>query len=247
MRVLRQILESEARNRCISPTNAMNTIPIRPLLTLKLATLAALAFSMLFLSGCRWVGVKGNGDVITENRVVPNFSKVEADGAFTINWTNGPAKLTITTDQNLLEYIRTSVADDKLHIDWIKPLNGTRGIKVDIASSSLSRTTLNGAVRLVASNLSGPEFYLEANGASRIALNGNVNAMSGEMNGASRLDAESLVTRAMELSISGAGRADVNVSEALKVEISGAGKVTYSGDPKVSKEISGAGSVKKRD
>jgi len=225
----------------------MNTIPVRPLLTLKLATLASLALVMLLLSGCRWVGVKGDGDIMTENRSVPNFSQVEADGAFTINWTTGPAKLTITTDRNLLEYVRTSVADDKLQIDWIKPLKGTRGIKIDIASPSLSRTTLNGAVRLVASNLSGPEFYLEANGASRIALNGNVNAMSGEMNGASRLDAESLVTRAMELSISGAGRADVSVSEALKVEISGAGKVTYAGDPKVSKQISGAGSVKKRD
>ena len=58
---------------------------------------------------------------------------------------------------------------------------------------------------------------------------------------------ESLVTRALELSISGAGRADVNATEVLKVTISGAGKVTYSGNPSISKEISGAGSVKKRD
>jgi type IV pilus biogenesis protein CpaD/CtpE len=225
----------------------MNTIPIRPLLTLKLATLAALAFLLLLLSGCHWVGVKGNGHITTETRPIANFTRLEADGAFTINWTSGPAKLSITTDQNLLEYIRTNQSGDRLHIEWVKPLKATHGININVASPSLTKVTLNGAVRFSASNLSGTEFYLEANGASRVSLNGTVNAMSGEMNGASRLDAESLVTRAMELSISGAGRANVTATEALKVSISGAGKVTYSGNPTVSKEISGAGSVRKRD
>lgn len=223
------------------------TIPVRPLTTLKLSTFGALALALLFLNGCHWVGVKGNGHVVSEDRAVPNFTKLEVDGAFTINWVSGGPKLTIRTDQNLLEYIRTDVSDDRLHIEWVKPLKGTRGIKIDVATPVLSHVTLNGAVRLVASNLSGPEFFLEANGASRVALNGNVNAMSGEMNGASRLDAESLTTRAVELSISGAGRAAVNASEVLKVSISGAGNVTYSGNPAISKEISGAGSVKHRD
>ncbi len=225
----------------------MNTIPIRPLLTLKLATLAALALLLLLLNGCHWVGVHGNGNITTETRSVGNFTRIEADGAFTINWNPGAPALRITTDQNLLEYIRTDVSGDRLRIEWIKPLQGTKGIKVEIASSALSKAQLNGAVRMTASNLSGTEFYLEANGATRTTLTGQVNAMSGEMNGASRLQAEGLVTRAMELTISGAGRAEVNVTAALKVEISGAGKVTYSGNPTVSKEINGAGSVRKKD
>ena len=65
---------------------------------------------------------------------------------------------------------------------------------------------------------------------------------------ASRLDAVPLQTQTTELSISGAGRADVDVSESLKVAISGAGKVVYSGNPKrVEKDISGAGSIKPRE
>ncbi len=225
----------------------MNTIPIRPLLTLKLATLAAFAFLMLLISGCHWVGIYGNGKITTESRAIGNITEIEADGAFTINWSSGPARLKITTDSNLHDYIRTEVSGDRLHLEWVKPLKGTHGIKVDIASPSLQRVTVNGAVRFTATNLSGPEFYLEANGATRAVLTGQVNAMSGDLNGASRLDAESLEARAMELSISGAGRADVNVTDALKVSISGAGKVTYSGDPTISKDISGAGSVRKRD
>lgn len=226
----------------------MNTIPIRPFAALKFFTLAILALILLLLNGCHWVGVKGDGNITTESRPLPDFKKLETDGAFEVKWTSGPPALSITTDQNLMEYLRTNVSGDRLRIEWIKPLKGTRGIEVNIASPALSHVQLNGAVRFVASNLSGPELYLEANGASRVALNGNINAMSAEMNGASRLDAESLATRAMELSINGAGRAEVNVSEVLKVEISGAGKVTYRGNPKtVNKEISGAGSVKARD
>lgn len=226
----------------------MNTIPIRPFAAVKLATLALLALVLLLLNGCHWVGVKGNGNITTDTRAVPNFTLVEADGAFEVNWTAGPAALSITTDENLLEYLRTSVSGEKLRIEWIKPLKGTRGIKINIASPALTGAQFNGAVRFVATNLSGPEFYLEANGATRIAMQGNLNAMSAELNGASRLDADSLITRAMELSISGAGRAEVHVTEVLKVEISGAGKVIYSGRPKtVDKNISGAGSVRPRD
>lgn len=225
----------------------MNTITIRPFAAVKFLTLGVLALVLLLLNSCHWVGEKGNGTISTDTRPVTDFNQLEVDGAFTIDWTRGPAKLKITTDQNLLEYIRTELKGERLRIEWIKPLRGTRGIKIEISSPALQKTQLNGAVNLTATDLSGPEFYLEANGATKAKLSGNVNAMSGEMNGASKLDAESLVARAMELTINGAGRADVNVTEVLKVEVSGAGKVTYSGNPKVSKEINGAGSVKKRD
>ena len=226
----------------------MKTITIRPFAALKLLTLACLALVLLLLNGCHWVGVHGNGHLTTDARPVTEFSRVEADGAFDLKWTTGAPALRIRTDENLMDYIHTTISGDKLRIEWVKPLRGTHGIKIEIASRSLNRVQLNGAVRFNASNLSGTEFYLEGNGATRITVQGAVNAVSAELNGASRLDADELTTRAMELSISGAGRAEVNVSEALKVDISGAGKVIYSGHPKtVDKSISGAGSIRPKD
>lgn len=222
----------------------MKTKLIRSFAIAALSTLAALTL----LSGCHWVGVKGNGNVTTENRPIPNFTTMEADGAFEVQWSSGPASLGITTDQNLLEYIKTTTSGETLKIEWVKPLKGTRGIKINIASPILTGAQLNGAVRLVAANLSGQKFVLEANGATRVALNGNVNELTASMNGASRLEAESLQTQTTELSINGAGRADVTASETLKVAIAGAGKVTYKGDPKtIEKDISGAGSIKRRE
>ena len=59
-----------------------------------------------------------------------------------------------------------------------------------MSSPALIADAIERRDQLTAAELSGTEFYLEANGASRVKLSGNVNAMSGEMNGASRLDAE---------------------------------------------------------
>jgi hypothetical protein len=225
----------------------MHTIPVRPYVVLKLATFAILAFALLFLTSCDGVVERGNGTIVTESRQIPAFTNLIVDGAFDITWGTGAPALTITTDENLMKFIGTRVEKDSLRLDWTTPLKGTRGIKVHVTGPGLRRITLNGAVRLKGSGLAGTELYLEANGASRITLEGSVNAMSAEMNGASRLDAESLITRATELSINGAGRAEVHASEVLKAEIAGAGKVVYSGDPQtVDRQISGAGSIKRR-
>jgi hypothetical protein len=51
----------------------------------------------------------------------------------------------------------------------------------------------------------------------------------------------------VEISVTGAGKAELAVSNSLKASITGAGKVTYLGDPKsVKKDITGAGSIERR-
>jgi Putative auto-transporter adhesin, head GIN domain len=220
----------------------MNTIPIRPFAAVKLLTFAALA-----LGGCHVTGIKGNGNVITETRTVPDFTSVEADGAFTITWANAPAGLKITTDQNLLSHIETTMHGTKLRIHSRGQLRPSDGIRVTLSSSALSGARLTGAVRLTATKLSGKGLYLEGTGATRVVADGKVEELMATMSGASKLEAESLQAETVELAISGAGKAEVAASKVLKVSISGAGKVTYSGNPTVEKHISGAGSVRQRD
>ena len=219
----------------------MNTITIRPFAAAKLLTFAALA-----LGGCHVTGIRGNGDITTETRTIGEFTSVEADGAFTINWSNGPAGLKITTDQNLLSRVETSLDGKKLQLHSRGQLRPTKGIKVTLSSSGLTGASLTGAVRLTANKLAGPGFYLEGTGATRVVVDGRVNELMASMSGASRLDAESLQAETVAISISGAGKAEVAASKVLKVSISGAGKVTYTGDPTVERHVSGAGTVRKR-
>lgn len=208
----------------------------------------AIVLTALLLPACRWAGLRGNGDITTENRPVENFVNVDAGGAFDVTWSSGTPTLSITTDQNLLSHIKTEVSGQKLKIDWDKQLAPTKGIKVKLTSNTLTGARFSGAVRFHATNLSGANFFLETAGAARITLEGNVNELTASLSGASKLLANSLHTQNTELSISGAGKAEVWSSDVLKVAISGAGKVSYWGNPKqVEKDISGAGKIQRRD
>lgn len=220
----------------------MNTITIRPFAAAKLLTFAALA-----LGGCHVSGIKGNGDIVTQNRPVQEFSSVDAEGAFNIEWVQGPASCTITTDENLQSRIETRMKGSTLELEWHGQLRPTRGVKVKLSSSTLTAARLTGAVRLTATKISGKGFYLEGSGATRVTVDGTAGELLATMSGASRLDASSLQVKTAKLSISGAGKAEVSASDSLKVSISGAGKVRYSGNPVIEKDISGAGSVRPRD
>jgi hypothetical protein len=220
----------------------MSTITIRPFLAVKLLT-----FSALCLGGCHLTGIRGNGHIVTENRPVDEFTSVEAEGAFEIEWVSGPASCTIRTDQNLLRHVDTTMDGKKLRLESNGQLHPTKGMKVRLSSRSLSGARLTGAVRLTASGLAGNGFYLDGTGATRVTVDGAVSELMATMAGASRLDADSLRVKTAELSISGAGRAEVSASDVLKVAISGAGKVTYTGNPAVEKHVSGAGSIRRRD
>jgi hypothetical protein len=220
----------------------MSTITIRPFAAAKLLTFAALC-----LGGCHLSGIKGNGHIVSETRPVQDFTSVEAEGAFDIEWVPGLAGCTIRTDENLLRHVETSMNGKKLMLEWHGQLRPTHGMKVRISSSSLNSARLTGAVRLTATRLAGKGFYLDGTGATRVTADGTVTELMATMSGASKLSASDLQVKMAQLSISGAGKAEVSASDSLKVAISGAGKVTYSGNPVIERQISGAGSVRKRD
>jgi hypothetical protein len=203
-----------------------------------------LLLSLLFLVACDWHGLRGNGELKSETRSLSAFVNLDAHGAFDLHWESGSPSVVISTDENLLSHIRTRVKGDKLEIDTDTHISPRRRLKVKVSSQSLRGAELSGAVRFEAEKLSGPEFFLETTGASRVTLDGTVDDLTASMTGASKLNSENLHTRRAALSVTGAGRAEVWASEVLKVSISGAGRVTYSGNPKeVKRDITGAGKV----
>jgi hypothetical protein len=203
---------------------------------------------LLLIAGCHVGGIMGNGHVVTDTRPVADFSEIEANGGFKIEWHSGPPSLTITTDQNLLQYITTENEDHRLRLHSRGNLWPSHHINVVISSTSRSGAKLTGAAQLTANQLSGPSFAVESTGAAKVQLDGRVDDLITDMTGASKLDAGSLQTRTAEISSTGASKAEVAVSESLKVSITGAGKVVYSGNPPtVEKHVSGAGSIRHKD
>jgi hypothetical protein len=215
---------------------------------MKKITIISLAACLVLAAGCHWVGIRGNGNIKTDERTIGAFATIDASGAFTIEWQTRPPALRITTDENLLSHIESHVTGDTLRLRTRDHIWPTHGVKVVISSPTRTGAKISGAVKLAANQLSGPRFAFESTGASRVTLDGNIDELFADMTGASELNARSLQTKTAEISTTGAADAEIAVSQALKVAITGAGKVSYSGNPAtVEKHISGAGSIRHKD
>jgi len=215
---------------------------------MKKITIVFLAACVVLAAGCRWVGIRGNGHIKTDQRTISSFANIDASGAFQIEWKSGAPALSITTDENLLPYIDNQISGETLHLHTREQIWPTHGIKVVISSSTRTGAKISGAVKLTANQLSGPRFALESTGAAEVKLDGNIDELLANMTGASELHAGGLQTKTTEISTTGAADAEIAVSETLKVAITGAGKVSYSGSPKtIEKHISGAGSIRHKD
>lgn len=236
---LRIFLESKTRRRRI--------VTREIIFPMKKVTFALLAACVALAVGCRWVGIRGNGHLKTDDRKIGTFAEIDAGGAFEIEWQNGPPALRITTDENLLSYVESDVSDETLHLRTHEQIWPTHGIKVVVSSPTRTGARIRGAVRLTANQLTGAKFALEGSGASRVSLDGNIDELLADMTGASKLDASGLQTKTAEISTTGAGDVEVAVAETLKVAITGAGKVSYSGNPTIEKHITGAGSVHRKE
>jgi len=210
--------------------------------------IVALALPVLLSAGCDWRGVRGNGTIKTEQRAVGAFTRIEAGGFYDIQWQPGPPSFSLTTDENLLSHIEAKMNGSVLEIETHGQIAPTHGVTVVITSQSLTGAELSGAVKLEATQLSGDRFALDTSGATRVTLAGHANRLIASLTGASKLNAETLQTQDVEISVTGAGKADVNATNSLRAAITGAGRVSYGGNPKsVEKKITGAGKISPRD
>jgi Putative auto-transporter adhesin, head GIN domain len=206
------------------------------------------AICLIFtLAGCDLGGIRGNRQLITEQRNLEPFVNVDTGGAFRVDWRSGAPSASVTIDENLLPYLDMRVKDRVLHVRTTRSVRPSRSIKLNLTSSALEGASFSGASRLEAHELSGSKFYLESTGASNVILDGRVDELVANLTGASDLRAESLQTKSAAISVTGAGDARIAVSDDLKVSITGAGKVEYIGDPHVERDVTGAGSIRKRE
>jgi len=210
-------------------------------------------------------GIKGNGDVVKEDRSVSGFDGISVGGAFDVFLTQGSTEaLTIEAESNLMEYIETEVIGGTLRIKSEENLKPNKSIKLYITLKDIKELDVSGACDIVSENrlklddleldVSGAadvELSLELNkleadfsGASDIQLAGSANELELDISGAGELDAMEFEVEKVRLEVSGAASAKVFATSELDVEVSGAATVKYKGNPQVNSEVSGAGSVK---
>jgi len=232
---------------------------------------ASLLFGVSSLSaGCHLIGTQGNGNVIKQDRKVSSFNGIEVSGAFQVFLKQGNAEtVTVEADENLLSFIRTEVVNGTLIIETKNmPFHATTKMTVYVTIKGLKSIDLSGAVDIETQNklnlsdlkidVSGAsdaklevavqKLDLDGSGASKLLFRGSAVDVKMDLSGASEIFAYDMPAESYSIELSGAGKAEINVSKKLSAEVSGAGTVRYKGSPTViDQEVSGAGSIKKAD
>lgn len=153
----------------------------------------------------------------------------------------------------------------QLNLDKLKLSKTT---VVNLHCKNLQKISASGSSDITAMNpFKVSELTIESNGASDISitldadkinadvsgsgdlrLKGNCNLLTAKISGAGDLKAFDLKSKKVDVSISGAGDANVNVENSIAGKVSGAGSIKYSGKPsEIQIEQTGVGSVKRVD
>lgn len=193
-------------------------------------------------------GVKGSGNVRSEKRTVSGFNKVRAGGAVQLEIAaQNDFSLEVESDDNLLPYIKTEIDGTNLKIFTEGKIKTKNPIRIRISMPELVGLDVSGASNAAVSGVKAKAFDLEASGASKINIDGEVEILVIEASGASKIDAENLKTQEAVADTSGASKIVVSPTVKLKADASGASTIYYTGEPEsIDKNSSGASSIKQK-
>ena len=214
--------------------------------------------------------IQGDGNVISQNRAITGFNSVDVSSAIELFVTQDSAyAVKVETDNNLQSFVEVYKEGDVLNVHQqnntsLEPTGGSVKVYVSaplfkemqasgactikgmnkITSSESLNVSLSGASNVIM-DVSAPNVVLDLSGASHVDLRGQTKDLSIEGSGSSNIDAFNLLSENANISLSGAGNADVHASVKLEAHASGAANINYKGNPTVNSNTSGAGSVKK--
>jgi len=190
---------------------------------------------------------KGSGNVASEKREVSEFTKIDVSHVFQVEVTaQSEFGVEVEADDNLLQFIKTEVRGDTLHIELDQRVQTGNAMKIRISAPNLERVDASGASHVNISNLKNDELTVDTSGASKINVAGETGNLIVDVSGASQLDLSGLSAATANIEASGASKVNVNVANELIADASGASRITYAGSPKVQKSTSGASSVSQK-
>ena len=226
------------------------------------------AFTLVVLNACNQI--RGNGNIVTENRSTGNLTGVAAGGSYEVELKNGSAtEVKVEADDNIIGLIETRVSGSVLMITTKNGSSLNNGhFKVYVTAPEINEIKSSGAASIVIKNIlksndkitleasgaaaikgeaDAPEIYAEASGAADINLSGRTKNYKAEASGSATIKTENLLSETTKVHASGAATAQVYASITLDADADGAATIHYKGAGIVSQKTSGAANIKKDD
>ena len=210
--------------------------------------------------------VTGSGRLTSRTIDLSGVTSVVAGAHFVVHLRmGGPARATVTMDDNLTDRVEATVIGDQLRLG-IKPGMSVRNatLSAEVTVGQLDRLGTSGASRVMfnpaltsptlqlvlsgASAVTGPvtvgQVQATVSGAGTLALSGQVQDLRFSAAGGSQLQLADLMVRHLDAMLSGASHATVAVTDTLAAQAAGASVLRYSGTPSVTRsQRSGVSSI----
>jgi hypothetical protein len=174
-----------------------------------------------------FLDLSGASSITTTDLFTPARFKADLSGASRVNG------------------LHIRAADAKIDLSGASTI--TMEVNFDRASvdlSGASKSNINGTIKQAIIDVSGASrvnhniksdrVQIGASGASNITLEGEANQVKASLSAAASLSAEKFVVQEMDISISGAGRANVHVTGTLRPNLSSGSLLNYQGSPQIS-------------
>ena len=217
--------------------------------------------------------IRGNGNMVTEERNVGSYDEVSVSGWFDVELTRGEeGRLTLHGEENLLEYLETEVKNGRLEIRTRRGYNlqssswKSGGIRVSVPVEEIRAVTMSGSgdiqgkTKLAAASfeavMSGSgdmDLEIESetlevtlSGSGDMDLAGSCGKLNVRVSGSGDVNAYGLSAREVDAMVSGSADIKVTATEVLRARVSGSGDIYYRGNPeKVDSKTAGSGDIQK--
>jgi hypothetical protein len=205
---------------------------------------------VLSTAGCGlfsgFAGVKGSGVESTQERQVGPFTHIDLKGSSDVTVHIGePLSLTVTTDDNLLDLIETTVVDGVLVIRSKESYSTRTGVDVDIVVPSIEGIEISGSGGISVENLDADTFDARISGSGDILVKGTAERIKAVVTGSGTIDLDRLEAHHATARVDGSGDISLFADESLDAVVAGSGDINYRGKPEdVRTDVRGSGDIR---
>ncbi len=215
----------------------------------------------------QWFGnkrIKGNGQLTTIEKTVSAYDDIAVSGSFDVQLFKGKeGDLTISVEENLVDYLDISVSGASLSIGWQKgvsishkkpivvkvPVENVKAVILSGSGDILSKETLSfDNLKLAVSGSGDMSIPLEADaldvvvsGSGDVKISGNITKGVYTLSGSGSIVSDDCKAQEVRAKLAGSGTIKLYASQKLTATLAGSGSIYYAGTPEV-EDLSVAGS-----
>jgi len=239
----------------------------------KISILSVLAITFIFgFSSCfkDILCVTGEGDIVTVELDLEDFSAINAEGSYDIYISQGESQFVEARGhENIIDRLETYVSGNTWDIELENEFCYTDyDLTLYIQVPDIEEITITGSsditiedfnnqesleIKIIGSGdvelneFLGCEFLgIKVSGSGDIECKGEFDALKNiklDITGSGDFKGYRAITDTCDINISGSGNCQVYVEEELYIKISGSGDIYYKGNPLITTDISGSGDI----